>query len=178
MPTSNETRVRVEGFWKIIPRVRPGKRWCSSCARRRRFSSSASWRTSMSSSRLQSATLVNERPFRLSATATTLGCYCAASKATCLLRAPKDVGCSAVKACRLTRGGEGRSDLLHLADPTPAFGRSRARGPPSCVREARQRQRPFILERIVDAGRACDVSDREQQRRCPLRPGGVDHLQR
>ena len=30
MPTSNETRVRVEGFWKIIPSVRPGRRWCSS----------------------------------------------------------------------------------------------------------------------------------------------------
>ena len=35
-PTSNDTRVRVEGFWKIIPSVRPGRRRCSSpalCAR-------------------------------------------------------------------------------------------------------------------------------------------------
>src|SRR5207253_449487 len=72
MPTSNETLVRVDGFWKIIPRVRPGKRWCSSCACWRGFSSSARSRTSSSSLLLQSATRVNERPLRLSATATIL----------------------------------------------------------------------------------------------------------
>jgi hypothetical protein len=32
MPTSNETRVLVEGFWKIIPSVRPGRSWCASRA--------------------------------------------------------------------------------------------------------------------------------------------------
>ena len=26
IPTSKETRVRVDGFWKIIPSVRPGSR--------------------------------------------------------------------------------------------------------------------------------------------------------
>src|SRR6266516_7435081 len=72
MPTSKETRVRVEGFWKIIPSVRPGKRWCSSRAFWRRFRSSARSSTSSSSSRLQSATRVNERPLRLSAIATIL----------------------------------------------------------------------------------------------------------
>ena len=28
MPTSNETRVRVEALWKIMPSVRPGQRRC------------------------------------------------------------------------------------------------------------------------------------------------------
>ena len=32
MPTSNDTRVRVDGFWKIIPSVRPGRRWTLSPA--------------------------------------------------------------------------------------------------------------------------------------------------
>src|SRR5687767_15305879 len=68
MPTSNETRVRVEGFWKIIPSVRPGRRRCSSPAFCARFSSSPRSRTRRSSSRLQSATLVKSRPLRSSAT--------------------------------------------------------------------------------------------------------------
>src|SRR5438128_1973302 len=70
MPTSKETLVRVDGFWKIIPSVRPGSRWCSSRACWRRFSSSARSSTSSRSSLLQSETRVNERPFSLSATAT------------------------------------------------------------------------------------------------------------
>ena len=40
-PTSNETRVRVEGFGKIIPSVRPGRRWCSSRRAWRSLRSSA-----------------------------------------------------------------------------------------------------------------------------------------
>src|SRR6266511_2132738 len=72
MPTSKETRVRVEGFWKIIPSVRPGRRWCRSRSCWRRLSSSARSRTSVSSSVLQSATFVNERPLRRSATATAI----------------------------------------------------------------------------------------------------------
>src|SRR3954470_15802011 len=66
MPTSKETRVRVEGFLKLIARVRPGRRWCSSQRAWRCFSSSARSSTDSSSSRLQSATRVKLRPFRLS----------------------------------------------------------------------------------------------------------------
>src|SRR5438034_79322 len=63
MPTSKEARVRVEGFWQIIPSVRPGRRRCSSPACCFRLSSSARSRTWTRSSRLQSATRVNDRPF-------------------------------------------------------------------------------------------------------------------
>src|SRR3954453_7644993 len=63
MPTSKETRVRVDGFWKIIPRLRPGRRRCSSPACCFAFSSSARSSTPRSSSPLQSATRVNDRPF-------------------------------------------------------------------------------------------------------------------
>src|SRR3954447_19948886 len=62
MPTSKETRVRVDGFWKIIPRLRPGRRRCSSPACCFAFSSSARSSTPRSSSPLQSATRVNDRP--------------------------------------------------------------------------------------------------------------------
>ena len=34
MPTSNDTRVLVEGFWKIMPSVRPDRRGVSSPAAR------------------------------------------------------------------------------------------------------------------------------------------------
>src|SRR5689334_15996990 len=69
MPTSKETRVRVEGFWKIIASVRPGRRWCSSLLAWRCLRSSARSSTDSRSSRLQSATRVKLRPFRLSAVA-------------------------------------------------------------------------------------------------------------
>src|SRR5215210_967851 len=69
MPTSNETRVRVDGFWKIIASVRPGRRWCSSRRAWRSLRSSARSSVASNSSRLQSATRVKLRPLRLSATA-------------------------------------------------------------------------------------------------------------
>src|SRR5689334_17740671 len=76
MPTSKETRVLVEGFWKIIPSVRPGRRWCGSRRRCCSFSSSASSSTRVRSSPDQSPTRVKLRPFRPSCVATMrIRCY-------------------------------------------------------------------------------------------------------
>ena len=58
MPTSNPTRVRVDGLWKIIPIVRPGSTRSSLRRSRSCFSSSARSRASRSSSRDQSDTRV------------------------------------------------------------------------------------------------------------------------
>ena len=58
MPTSNATRVRVDGLWKIIPSVRPGRTRSSLRRTRSCFSSSARSSASSSSSRDQSETRV------------------------------------------------------------------------------------------------------------------------
>src|SRR5213593_4282665 len=71
MPTSNETRVRVDGFWKIIPSVRPGRRaWASRrlCAS---FRAPARSSAVTSSPRDQSPTRVKSRPFSWFGTAGT-----------------------------------------------------------------------------------------------------------
>ena len=41
MPTSNDTRVRVEALWKIMPSVRPVHRACGSARRLRRLEGEA-----------------------------------------------------------------------------------------------------------------------------------------
>src|SRR6266480_3222715 len=132
MPTSNETRVRVDGFWKIIPSVRPGRRWCSSRACWRRFSSSARSRTSRSSSRLQSATRVKERPFSPSATATILSILRADPRARVAgegLRERVDV-----RDQGLAGEGQGRLDL----------------GAHRAFRELREQRRGFLAGELAD----------------------------
>ena len=71
MPTSNDTRVLVEGFWKIMPSVRPDRRGVSSPAARDAFSSSARSRAVSHSSADQSETRVKLLPWSPSATAIT-----------------------------------------------------------------------------------------------------------
>src|SRR2546425_156148 len=66
IPTSNDTRVRVEGLANTIPSERSGRRRCSSPAFSLRFSSAASSSSASSSSRLQSAILRKCLPLRLS----------------------------------------------------------------------------------------------------------------
>src|SRR5215208_3055629 len=73
MPTSNETRVRVEGFWKIIPSVRPGRSSCGSRLCRRSFSSSARSSAVFSSSEFQVPIRVKSRPLRCWETSTMSG---------------------------------------------------------------------------------------------------------
>src|SRR5829696_8757220 len=69
MPTSKETRVRVDGFWKIIPSERPGRTRCSS--RGASLIRAAVSSTSSSSSDDKSATRVKRRPFSVSGTSST-----------------------------------------------------------------------------------------------------------
>jgi len=62
MPTSNDTRVRVDGFWKIIPSERPGKSGVGSPVAYAALRLSARSSVVSHSSLDQSLTLVKLRP--------------------------------------------------------------------------------------------------------------------
>src|SRR5688500_19256212 len=65
MPTSNETRVRVDGFSKIMPRILPGRLGVGWPAARAALSAAARPSTSRSSAAVRSETMRRSRFFML-----------------------------------------------------------------------------------------------------------------
>ena len=75
IPTSNATRVRVDGLWKIRPIVRPGRTRSSGRRALSAFSSSARSRSVASSSLDQPAMRVKLLPFSSTGTPAIRECY-------------------------------------------------------------------------------------------------------
>ena len=76
MPTSNETRVRVDGFWKIIPSVRPGRSSCGSRLLPELLELVGEVEHSLQLLGVQLPMRVKSRPFRCCATSTIRGAEC------------------------------------------------------------------------------------------------------
>ena len=85
-------------------------------------------------------------------------------------RTPVHRGGGLVKARRKPVRGESRCDLLHLADPAPAFRGGRVLRRVRTGLELGKRRSPFLEQFRLDAFRAREGADREQQCARALRP--------